>query len=248
MKYIEFKNVKKEFSNKKVFDDLSFQITKGKIVSFVGPYGSGKTTILKLLSGLIESDSGSISIGGKTPKELLENRKIGFAFQETLLLPWKTVLENLQFPLLINNNQESSNAMDLLKLVNLEEKANSYPRELSGGTQKIISILRAIILNPTILLLDEPFSAIDEINRDELHEKLIDIHNCSKQTIVLVTHSINEAVYLSDEVYVLGENPARIVKTIKPVHHRIKKMKYSYETLKEINMIRDILKEGIKDA
>ena len=136
----------------------------------------------------------------------------------------------------------------MLKLVDLEEKKNNYPYELSGGMQRIVSILRAIMLEPEVLLMDEPLSAIDEINRDELHEKLISIHNKDKKTTILVTHSIHEAVYLSDEIYILGGSPTKIIKKVIPDNPRKFEKKFSTETMQQVSKIREELRKAVNYA
>lgn len=248
MSYIIINNVSKSYNNKKIIENLNVNIEKGKFVSFVGAYGTGKTTLLKMLAGIENIDEGNILIGGCSPEVLKKNRKIGFAFQHHMLLPWRNVINNILLPCQLNKNKDIKEAERLLKLVGLEEKKFCYLSELSGGMQRIVSILRAIILKPSILLLDEPLSAIDEINRDDLHEKLIEIHNQNGQTTILVTHSIHEAVYLSDEVYIMGESPAKIIKKICPKNPRIKSEKFSSETMENVALIRKELREVIKNA
>ena len=248
MSYIELKNISKSYKNKKIFDDLSLKINKGKFVSIVGPYGSGKTTLLKMISGIEKIDSGEIKINKCSPEKLKENLKMGFVFQETMLLPWRNVLDNITLPSELNKNKNVEKAIELLKLVDLEDKKNNYPNELSGGMQRIVSILRALIMQPVVLLLDEPLSSIDEINRDYLHEQLIKIHKKNKQTTILITHSIQEAVYLSDEIYILGGSPTRIIKKIIPKYPRKKKYKYSKETIEQVAEIRKELRKVVKNA
>lgn len=248
MSYIEIKNVSKSYKNKKVFENISLKIDKCKFVSFIGFYGSGKTTLLKMIAGIEDVDKGEILIDGKSPKKLKEELKMGFAFQEPMLLPWRNVIDNITLPLEINGNKNIDKAYSLLKLVELESKEKCYPSELSGGMQRIISILRATIFEPNVLLLDEPLSSIDEINRDDLHEQLIKIHNKNKQTTILVTHSIHEAVYLSDEIYVLGGNPTSILKKIKPKFPRKFKSKFSSETMMEVANIREELRKAVNNV
>lgn len=248
MSYIEINNVSKSYNNKKIIENLSLSLEKGKFVSVVGAYGTGKTTLLKLLAGIEDIDNGNIIIDSNSPQYLKEKRKIGFSFQQPMLLPWKNVINNILLPSEFNKQDSLLEAERMLKLVGLEDKKNSYPYELSGGMQRIVSILRAIILKPSILLLDEPLSAIDEINRDELHEKLIEIHNQNGQTTILVTHSIHEAVYLSDEIYIIGESPARIIKKICPKNPRIKEKKFSLDAMEEVYKIREELRKVVKNA
>lgn len=248
MSYIEVKNVSKSYKNKIVFEDISLNIEKGKFISFIGSYGSGKTTLLKMIAGIENINKGEIFIDNSSPEKLKQNLKIGFAFQDPMLLPWRKVIDNITLPSEIKENKDKEKAYELLKLVELEEKANCYSNELSGGMQRIVSILRAIALDPVVLLLDEPLSSIDEINRDDLHEKLIKIHKENKQTTILVTHSIHEAVYLSDEIYILGGTPTKIVKKILPKTPRKIENKFSSETMEQVANIREELRKAVNYA
>ena len=248
MSYIEIKNISKSYKNKNVFNDFSIEIPKGKFVSFIGSYGSGKTTLLKMIAGIERIDKGEILIDGVSPKKLKDELKLGFVFQEPMLLPWKNVIDNINFPLKIIGKNDNTSAIEVLKLVELEEKRDCYPNELSGGMQRIVSILRTAILNPLVMLLDEPLSSIDEINRDDLHEKLIKIHNENNQTTILVTHSIHEAVYLSDEIYVLGGNPTKVVKRILTKDPRKIENKFSSQTMEQVTSIREELRKAVNYA
>ena len=248
MSYIQLKNVSKSYNNKKIFDGLSLKIKKNKFISIIGSYGSGKTTLLKMIAGIEKIDNGEILIDNNTPELIKKKLEIGFVFQDPMLLPWRNVINNITLPLELKGKKDAKRAEQLLKLVELNEKKYLYPKELSGGMQRIIAILRATIQNPAVMLLDEPLSSIDEINRDDLHEKLIKIHTKNKQTTILVTHSIHEAVYLSDEIYVLGGNPTKIVKRIIPKQPRIIKYKYSSDTLKQVSEIREELRKAVNNA
>lgn len=248
MSFIELKNVSKSYKNKKIYEDFSIDIEKGKFISFIGSYGSGKTTILKLIAGIEDIDNGEIYINSCLPQQLKKKQKIGFVFQGPMLLPWRRVLDNITLPTEFNDNKNAEKAIEMLKLVDLEEKKNNFPYELSGGMQRIVSILRAIMLDPEVLLMDEPLSAIDEINRDELHEKLISIHNKDKKTTILVTHSIHEAVYLSDEIYILGGSPTKIIKKVIPNNPRKFEKKFSTETMQQVSEIREELRKAVNYA
>lgn len=248
MSFIEVKNVSKSYKNKKIYEDFSINIEKGKFISIIGSYGSGKTTILKLIAGIEDIDNGEILINNCSPQELKEKQKIGFVFQEPMLLPWRRVLDNITLPTELNDDKNTGKAIEMLKLVELGEKKNNFPYELSGGMQRIVSILRAIMLEPEVLLMDEPLSAIDEINRDELHENLINIHNRDKKTTILVTHSIHEAVYLSDEIYILGGSPTKIIKKVITNNPRIYEKKFSTETMQQVSEIREELRKAVKYA
>lgn len=245
MSYIEIKELSKTYKNKQIFKDFSLDINKGSFISFVGPFGCGKTTLLKLIAGIEKIDGGKILIDNQTPETLKKEIKMGYVFQEPLLLPWKTVEANIDLPLELLEKGNYKKVNQLLKKVGLEEKKDRYPRELSGGMQQIVSILRAIVNNPAVLLLDEPLSAIDEINRNKLQDILIKLHQVNRQTTILVTHSIHEAVYLSDEVYILGGNPVQVIDCVKPKYPRKKRYKNSIETIKTVEKIRKKLERVV---
>lgn len=246
MSYIEINKLSKTYKEKQLFKDFSLNIKEGSFISFVGPFGCGKTTLLKLLAGIEDFDEGKILINKQTPEMLKKQIKMGYVFQEPLLLPWKNVESNIRLPLELANNPNYKKVNQMLEKVGLEEKAKKYPRELSGGMQQIVSILRAIVNNPAVLFLDEPLSAIDEINRTKLQDILIKLHKANNQTTILVTHSIQEAVYLSDEIYILGGSPTRIIDCVKPKYPRIKKHKNDLETIKTIEKIRKKLEKAVK--
>lgn len=248
MSYLELKNVTKSYNDRIIFKDLNMNVEKGKFISIIGSFGIGKSTLLKIISGLEEINSGKIIINNKSVKTLKKDNKIGFAFQEPMLLPWRTVYDNINLPCEIKKIDKKNKIENLLKKVDLFDKEKVYPSELSGGMQRIVSILRSIVLEPSILLLDEPFSSIDEINRDDLHEKLISLQQEKKITTILVTHSIHEAVYLSDEIYILGNSPTEIIKKIKIHNPRNKDKKFSEETLDKVNEIKKELRKVIKNA
>lgn len=213
--FIEVDAVDKEYA-KGFFalKNLSFKIKSSNFVSIVGPFGCGKTTILNLLGGITENYFGTITIGGKNPIEAKKNRKIGYVFQQPTLLPWRNVARNIALPQELVGTKDEGRINKLLRLVNLENVALKMPSDLSGGMKQLVSIARSLILDPDVLLLDEPFSSIDEINRTKLHLKLLDIHRKTHKTTLLVTHSLAEAVFLSDQVIVLTRRPARVKKII----------------------------------
>ena len=246
MCYIEIDKLSKSYNEKQVFQNFSLNIEKGSFVSFVGQFGCGKTTLLKLLAGIETFDDGKILINKQTPETLKKEIKMGYVFQEPLLLPWKNVESNIGLPLELANKNDYKKVNQMLKMVGLEEKAKKYPKELSGGMQQIVSILRAIVNNPAVLFLDEPLSAIDEINRNKLQDILIKLHKVNNQTTILVTHSLQEAVYLSDKIYILGGSPVKIIDCVKPKYPRIKKYKNSLETIKTIEKIRNKLEKTVK--
>lgn len=206
---------KKEKREVVALKDVSFKVNKGEFVSLLGPSGCGKSTLLKIISGLLPATSGSVEIAEtgerKTPP-------FGFVFQDSVLLPWRTAIDNALFPFEITGNKEKAdekNVRDLFKLAKLVGFESSYPRQLSGGMKQRVAIVRALSYNPPILLMDEPFGALDAITRDNLNNVLLDIWETTKKTVVFVTHSISEAVYLSDRIIVMGTNPGRVIADLK---------------------------------
>jgi NitT/TauT family transport system ATP-binding protein len=209
---IEFNAVVKSYgTGRLVMSGIDLAIQKGEFVSFIGPSGCGKSTVLKLISGLTPASSGTIRIDGMTPKDARET--ISFIFQDATLLPWRTVRENVGLGLELEHaateiRKETTAA--LLAVVGLDDVADAYPRELSGGMKMRASIARALATNPRLLLMDEPFAALDEMTRDRLNEELLRLRAEQKWTAVFVTHSVAEAVFLSTRIVVLAPNPGRI--------------------------------------
>ena len=189
--------------------NLSFSVSTGEFVAIIGPSGCGKTSLLKLIGGLAEPTVGSIKIDGKTSKEARMERMFSFVFQKSVLLPWRNVIDNVRLPLEILNKKGRSPSQ-VLKLVGLADHENQYPHELSGGMQQRVALARALTFNPQILLMDEPFAAVDEFNRDSLNIELLRIWQEIGVTVLFITHSISEAVFLADRVFVLSKRPARI--------------------------------------
>jgi NitT/TauT family transport system ATP-binding protein len=199
--------------------DASLKIDKGEFVAMVGPSGCGKSSLLKIVSGLMPADSGIARVAGKTVSEPLT--MVGMAFQNATLLPWRTTLENVLLPLEVSRAHRGSfrrkraehiaAARALLKVVGLEGYEDHAPYELSGGMQQRASLCRALIHAPDLLLLDEPFAALDAFTREELWDVLQTLWMERKFTVILVTHDLREAVYLADRVYVVSKRPGRIV-------------------------------------
>jgi NitT/TauT family transport system ATP-binding protein len=191
---------------------VSLDIRAGELVSLIGPSGCGKSTLLRLMGDLLAPTSGSISVNGRTPREARLSREYGIVFQQPVLYDWRTVMQNVQLPLEIMRapaEERRRRAADLLQLVGLTEFADRYPWELSGGMQQRVSIARALSFRPSVLLMDEPFGALDEMTRERLNRELLNIWSELRTTIVFVTHSVSEAVFLSDRIVVMSPRPGR---------------------------------------
>ena len=195
--------------------DVSFQFRKGDLISLLGPSGCGKTTVLKMMGGLVPSSGGLIELEGRAISAPFPG--VGVAFQAPTLMPWRTVLSNVLFPMEVlgkNDVRANKRAHEILKLVGLDSFEQAYPRQLSGGMQQRVALCRAIIHEPSILLMDEPFGALDELTRLEMNDLLLDIRRVTGATVLFVTHSISEAIYLSDQVVVFSKRPAVVVKEL----------------------------------
>ncbi|MBV8087735.1 MAG: ABC transporter ATP-binding protein [Chloroflexi bacterium] len=193
---------------------VNLTITAGEFVSVVGPSGCGKTTLLKILAGLLPASGGSATLDG-TPMDR-PRRDIGVVFQTPVLLPWRTVFDNTMLPVQVQKLDErsfSERARDLIRLVGLGGFENKYPSELSGGMQQRNAITRALVYDPSVLLMDEPFGALDALTREQMNEELLRIWQASGKTVVFITHSIPEAVFLSDRVVVMAAG-GRIVEVV----------------------------------
>jgi NitT/TauT family transport system ATP-binding protein len=215
---VEFCGVTKSYANRgAVIGALDLTIEKGEFVTILGPSGCGKSTILKLISGLTSPTSGSIRVDGMTPINARET--VSYIFQDATLLPWRTVRRNVGLGLeleRVNGDRRRQKTASLLDLVGLQQVSDAYPRELSGGMKMRVSIARALATSPKLLLMDEPFGALDEITRDRLNEEMLRLHEEQNWTAVFVTHSVAEAVFLSSRIVVLAPNPGRI-HTLVPV-------------------------------
>ncbi len=195
-----------------MLDDVTFDVPDSGVCVVLGPNGSGKSTLLRLIAGLIPADSGRVLIDGNPVAEA--DQRVGLVFQEPRLLPWRTVIDNVAFPLElagIDGDERRKRARELLELVGVAAFAGAYPRQLSGGMRQRVAIARALARDPQILLLDEPFSALDALTRDRFNDELLELWQRTGTTILLVTHSIPEAVYLADEVVVLSKSPGRVM-------------------------------------
>jgi NitT/TauT family transport system ATP-binding protein len=193
--------------------NINFDIREGEFISLLGPSGCGKTTLLRIIADLLKPSSGDISILGKTPREIRLQQKYGIVFQSPVLYDWRTVRRNICMPMeimKIPKKERTARITKMLEVVGLEDFGYKYPFELSGGMQQRVGIARALALDPDFLLMDEPFSALDEFTREKLNEDLLNIWSKDKKTVIFVTHNIPEAVFLSDRVVVLSPHPGRV--------------------------------------
>lgn len=197
--------------------DINLEIKKGEFVSFIGPSGCGKTTFLRVAADLEHPTSGEITVNGMSPSEARQQRAYGYVFQAAGLYPWRTIGKNIRLPLEImglNKVEQAERVKKVLKLVDLTDFEKKFPWQLSGGMQQRASIARALAFDADILLMDEPFGALDEIVRDYLNEQLLDLWKEMQKTICFVTHSIPEAVYLSTKIVVMSPRPGRVTDVI----------------------------------
>jgi NitT/TauT family transport system ATP-binding protein len=213
---ITLDGVTKRFRNAAVaLQDISLTVERGEFVTLLGPSGCGKSTLLKLVSGLSPVSEGNIAVNGMTPVNARE--LISFIFQDATLLPWRTVEQNVGLGLELEyaaRRLRKERVEKMLDLVGLSNVARRYPRQLSGGMKMRVSIARALVSRPRILLMDEPFAALDEMTRDRLNEELLRLYEEQKWTVLFVTHSVSEAVFLSSRVVILAPHPGRVAHEI----------------------------------
>jgi NitT/TauT family transport system ATP-binding protein len=194
--------------------DISFQVAAGEFVALIGPSGCGKTTLLRAIGGLQTLNVGQIQVGDFSPNEARLARQISFVFQQTVLLPWYSVGQNVELPLrLLGCPQEECRmiARSFLEVVGLSMVADAYPNQLSGGMQQRVALARALAFEPAVLLMDEPFGSLDEITRETLNFELLRIWAAKKPTVLFVTHSLAEAIFLADRVLILSASPGTLV-------------------------------------
>lgn len=193
----------------------SFDVEEGEFIAVVGPSGCGKSTLLKILSGVLSASGGSANLRGTPIRG--PRRDIGVVFQTPVLLPWRSVVENVLLPIDVQRaarDRHTQTALDLLELVGLRDFANRYPAELSGGMQQRVAIARALVHDPALLLMDEPFGALDAMTREQMNLELQRIWTERRKTVLFITHSIPEAVFLADRVLVMSPRPGRIVDVV----------------------------------
>ena len=241
---LKFSNVHMKF-DKEILSNFNLEVKKGEFLSILGPSGSGKSTLLRLASKILDPSKGSVEY--RDQKEPL----IGFVFQEPTLMPWRDVLSNVILPIEIKHNKNQFTkdyALEWLERVGLKGKENNFPDELSGGQKMRVSIARSLVQGCDLLLLDEPFSALDEVTRRRLEDDLLEIWEKEKFTVLFVTHSVSEAIYLSQRIIVLSSGPAEIIDESLINYHGSKKDFSESKEFQEINNnIYDKLEKGIRE-
>ena len=222
MSAVEITNISKAFnlgSSNQVaaLTDINLSIASGEFVSLIGPSGCGKSTLLRLIANLLEPTSGELVVNGKSAKQARLDQDYGMAFQQSGLFEWRTVAKNIELPLELkgwDKTKRQARATEMLELVKLSDFANHFPWQLSGGMQQRVAIARALAVHPSLLLMDEPFGALDEMTREHMQSELLSICRTSGTTVVFVTHSIPEAVYLSNRVVVMSTRPGRVTQIV----------------------------------
>ena len=197
--------------------DVELEVERGAFVSIIGPSGGGKTTLLKTIGGLLEPSTGVVRVDGMPPSDAQRRKAIGFVFQDPSLLPWRTVFQNIALPLELNSREGHTSVEQpdgLLETVGLAQFRDYYPHQLSGGMKQRVAFARALVMDPGVLLLDEPLGGLDEITRSAMRYELLRLWEGSDKTVVLVTHSIPEAIMMSDSVAVMSSRPGRIVEEV----------------------------------
>lgn len=227
-------------------DSVSLTVRQGELIAILGPSGCGKSTLLSIIAGLSSPSSGEIRVEGQPPKP---GRDIGVMFQRSLLFPWRTALQNVMLPaeiMRVDRDAARSRALELLELVGLDGWGHSYPGELSGGMQQRVALSRVLLPDPALLLLDEPFGALDEMTRENLDLEIQRIATLTGKTVVLVTHSLYEAVLVADRIVVLSARPARIAGVIDVPLERPRSLENSGtpEFAETVRRVREVLAEG----
>ena len=228
-------------------EGINLTVNDGDFVSFIGPSGCGKTTLLRVIADLEQATSGTMSVNGMSPAQARMARAYGYVFQAPALYPWRTVEKNVGLPLEIMGTADAATRVKRnLDLVNLGGFEKKFPWQLSGGMQQRVSIARALAVEPKLLLMDEPFGALDEIVRDKLNQQLLELWAATKKTVVFVTHSIPEAVFLSSRIVVMSPRPGRIIDVIEtnlPVNRTLD-IRETPEFLKIAHRVREGLRAG----
>ncbi len=216
---IKIENLSMKYPNKNggepvtALKNVNLDIKQGEFISLLGPSGCGKTTLLRIIADLLQPTEGKITVRGETPRDIRLKKKYGVVFQNPVLYDWRTIRRNICMPMELmgmKKAERTKQVTKMLDLVGLQDFGKRYPYELSGGMQQRVGIARALAIDPEILLMDEPFSALDEFTREKLHVDLLEIWRKTNKTVIFVTHNISETVFLSDRVVVLSPHPGRV--------------------------------------
>jgi NitT/TauT family transport system ATP-binding protein len=219
---VSFKGVDRRFKTPdgqitNALSDINLDIYPGEFVSIIGPSGCGKSTLIRIAADLLPPSNGEVTVNGKPPHQTRLNREYGMVFQAATLYEWRSVMKNIELPLEIMHwpaAKRESRAREMLELVQLSDFASNYPWQLSGGMQQRVAIARALTFEPSLLFMDEPFGALDEITRERMNIELLNIWQKTKTTVIFITHSIQEAVYLSSRIIVMSPRPGKIIDDI----------------------------------
>jgi NitT/TauT family transport system ATP-binding protein len=247
---IQFRNVSFSFGDETIYDQLSFNVEPGAFVCILGPSGCGKSTSLRLIGDLIPSDEGQVIVAGRAPKDAWQN--LAYVFQSPRLVPWRNAVKNVTLAAELRFGSgdrvaREQKAVELLKLVGLENDMHKYPAALSGGERQRVSIARALAVEPQIILMDEPFSALDVKTRRRLRLELIDIWQRTRKTIVFVTHDVDEALVLADRIVVLSRKPTRVLETITLIEPRPRNVDETPRLREQRAQLMSLFEEGTFD-
>lgn len=224
---IRIENISKSFDGDKIIDNISIDVREGELVSILGPSGCGKSTIFNIIAGLLKQDSGKVDVNGK----------LSYMYQKDLLLPYKTIIDNVSLPLVLRKEKKSKAREEVrqyFKVFGLEGYEDKYPKELSGGMRQRANFMRTYVNSNDIMLLDEPFGALDSITKSSMQKWLLDIRKKVTSTILLITHDIEEAILLSDRIYVISNKPSSVSMEIVVDRDRIGDVEYSFKLKKDI--------------
>lgn len=224
---IRIENISKSFDGDKIIDNISIDVREGELVSILGPSGCGKSTIFNIIAGLLKQDSGTVNVNGK----------LSYMYQKDLLLPYKTIIDNVSLPLVLRKEKKSQAREEVrqyFKVFGLEGYEDKYPKELSGGMRQRANFMRTYVNSNDIMLLDEPFGALDSITKSSMQKWLLDIRKKVMSTILLITHDIEEAILLSDRIYVISNKPSSVSMEIVVDRDRIGDVEYSFKLKKDI--------------
>lgn len=224
---IRIENISKSFDGDKIIDNISIDVREGELVSILGPSGCGKSTIFNMIAGLLKQDTGTVDVNGK----------LSYMYQKDLLLPYKTIIDNVSLPLVLRKEKKSQAREEVrqyFKVFGLEGYENKYPKELSGGMRQRVNFMRTYVNSNDIMLLDEPFGALDSITKSSMQKWLLDIRKKVTSTILLITHDIEEAILLSDRIYVISNKPSSVSMEIVVDRDMIGDVEYSFKLKKDI--------------